>query len=67
MGYCVDPSEPRFGATSRRAGQPILQAIDGRCALMPGCYQDGRLIKRVEPILLWQMSEAPAVEQQVLL
>lgn len=55
-GYCVDPSEPVFGENSRRARQPILQAIPGRCNKMPGCWDGGRLHHYVEGVALWQMS-----------
>lgn len=56
QGECQEPSSVRFGEKSARAGEPVLQALSGRCAFMPGCWQNGKLVKRVEPVDIWQMS-----------
>lgn len=64
LGECVDPSTVFFGATSKRAGEPILQAIVGRCSFMPGCWENGKLVKRVEPVDLWQMSVSEGVDDR---
>ena len=65
-GYCVDPSEPVFGDKSARAGQRILQAIDGRCDKLKGCWKDGKRDHYVEGVALWQMSVDPNDQQAVL-
>jgi hypothetical protein len=66
-GECQEPGSVYFGATSRRAGQPILQAIVGRCDKLPGCWVNGKLMKRVEPVDLWQMSVDQADDRQQVL
>ena len=66
-GYCVDPSEPVFGDNSRRAGQPILQAIEGRCDHLPGSWKDGKRKQWTEGVALWQMSVDPAETLQAVL
>lgn len=66
-GECVDPGTVRFGEKSSRAGQPVLQAIKGRCDKLHGSWKDGKRLRWEEGIDLWQMSVSEADERQAVL
>ena len=57
-GVCFDASEVLYGVNSKKSGQAMLQAWTtvGSCALMPGCYSNGKLVQYVEGVTIWQIA-----------
>lgn len=51
-GECKEPES----AKSLKSGRPLLQIASetGFCNKMPGCFHDGKHIKDVEPVVVWQ-------------
>lgn len=60
-GECHAPIE-----LHKKNGEPLFTGIEGFCNKMPGCFVDGKHIKDVEPVVVWQgyVSEADRVRLQ---
>lgn len=54
-GTCNDPE-----SMMKKNSEPAFQSVTGFCNKMLGCFEDGKHIRDVEPVQIWQgyMNEA---------